>query len=138
MDTPDARLAVVAAGQHALATRRQAHEAGLTDRMIRTRAAAGRLLAPAPGVLLLPGAPPTDGAIADLDFAYPQDRVGIEVDGHLGHATRRQRRNDYRRSNQVVIDDRRMLRFEYTDVTQRGDYVVETIRAALAGSRVRK
>jgi very-short-patch-repair endonuclease len=76
-----------------------------------------------------------DGRLADLDFAYPKDRIGIEVDGHLGHATRRQRRNDYRRSNQVVLDDWRMLRFDYTDVTRRADYVAETVRAALEASR---
>lgn len=308
MNTPDARLATVAADQHALATRRQAHVAGMTDRMIRTRLAQGRLLSPAPNVLLLPGAPETwrqrllvacfaggascmashraaaalhgfdgfqprllevtvdrtqyyrpqqgivvhtttdfaipdrcvvdgipvttplrtlldlgavvhlhrleealdsaerdglvereelrsvleivrcqgrngvgpiaalledrrgrqprsvlerkmlrllkahglprpecqyrvvrpDGQLADLDFAYPKERIGIEVDGQIGHATRRQRRNDYRRSNQVTIDEWRMLRFDYSDVTQRSDYVAETVRAALASSRVLK
>jgi very-short-patch-repair endonuclease len=76
-----------------------------------------------------------DGALADLDFAYPKERIGIEVDGHVGHATRRQRRNDYRRSNQVVLDDWRMLRFDYADVTRRADYVAETVRAALDASR---
>jgi hypothetical protein len=307
METPDARLAAVAAGQHALATRHQAHVAGLTDRMIRSRVASGRLLLPAPNVLRLPGAPSTwrqrlltaclaggascmashraaaalhgfdgflpgilevtvervqkyrpegvvvhtttdfavvdrcyrdgvpvttplrtlldlgavvhlhrleealdsaerdgmvdreqlrsvlqivrcqgrngvgplvtlledrrghqprsglerkmlrlleryglprplcqhrvvrpDGRPADLDFAYPAERIGIEVDGHLAHATRRQRRNDNRRSNQVVLDDWRLLRFEYTDITERSDYVAETVRAALASFRDRK
>jgi hypothetical protein len=307
METPDTRLAAVAAGQHAVATRDQAHRAGLTDRMIRTRLASGRLLAPAPGVLLLPGTPTTwkqrlliacfaggasglashraaaalhgfdgfrpgvvevtvdraqyyrpndvivhttsdfavvdrgvvdaipvttplrtlidlgagvhlhrleealdsaerdglvdreelrsvleivrcrgrngvvplatllekrkgnqprsvlerkllrllerfglprplcqhrvvrpDGQLADLDFAYPEQRLGIEVDGEIGHATRRQRRNDNRRSNQVVLDDWRLLRFDYGDVTQRPEYVAEIIRAALAASCVER
>jgi uncharacterized protein DUF559 len=307
METPDQRLAAVAAEQHALASRHQARAAGLTDRMIRTRLASGRLLAPAPTVLQVPGTPSTwkqrlmlaclaggpsciashrsaaalhrldgfpvgilevtlergqyyrrrdvivhtttdfalvdrefvdgiptttplrtlidlgavvhrhrleealdsaerdglvdreelrstlaivrcqgrdgvgaltrileprqgnqprsvlerrmlrlldahgiprplcqyrvvrpDGALADLDFAYPAERLGIEIDGHVAHATRRQRRNDNRRSNQIVLDDWRMLRFDYDDVTRRADYVAETVRAALDASRALK
>jgi len=79
-----------------------------------------------------------DDQPADLDFAYPEERIGIEVDGHVGHATRRQRRNDNRRSNQVTLDDWRLLRFDYADVTQSADDVAETVRAALASSRGRK
>ncbi len=73
-----------------------------------------------------------DGQLADLDFAYPEHKVAIEVDGHIGHATRRQRRNDNRRGNQIVLSDWRILRFTYEEVMRQPAYVVETVRAALA------
>ncbi|MGH9050713.1 MAG: hypothetical protein ACRDY4_13370 [Acidimicrobiia bacterium] len=79
-----------------------------------------------------------DGQLADLDFAYPVEMIGIEVDGHVGHATRRQRRNDNRRSNQVTLDEWRLLRFDFTDVMERPSYVAETVRKALGRFRERK
>ncbi|MGH8985930.1 MAG: hypothetical protein ACRDY6_18930 [Acidimicrobiia bacterium] len=37
-----------------------------------------------------------------------------------------------------LLDDWRILRFDYTDVTRRGDYIVDTVRAALDASRALK
>jgi very-short-patch-repair endonuclease len=79
-----------------------------------------------------------DSQVADLDFAYPEQRVAIEVDGHVGHATRRQRGSDARRGNQIVLADWRVLRFTYEDVTRRPGYVAEVVRTALSASRDRK
>jgi hypothetical protein len=76
-----------------------------------------------------------DGQLADLDFAYPEARIAIEVEGHVGHATRRQRQNDARRGTQVSLDGWTLLRFTWEDVTERPTYVAQAVRDALRGSR---
>jgi hypothetical protein len=79
--------------------------------------------------------PRADGRVAFLDFAYPNVRLGIEMDGHAWHSTPTQRQRDHERQNQVVIADWTILRFTYEDVTQRPEYVESVVRRALiAGS----
>jgi very-short-patch-repair endonuclease len=77
-----------------------------------------------------------DGRDAFVDFAFPQHRIAIEVDGHTSHATRAQRAADSQRMNQLALAGWTVLRFTYEDVTQRGPYVLGAIRAASAASRV--
>ena len=80
----------------------------------------------------MPGAcPRADGRVAFLDFAYPQIRLGIELDGHAWHATARQRQRDHERQNQVVIADWTILRFTFEDVSRRPEYVTTLVRRAL-------
>jgi len=75
--------------------------------------------------------PRADGRVAFLDFAYPNVRVGIEMDGHAWHSTPAQRQRDHERQNQVVNADWSILRFTFDDVTQRPEYVETTVRQAL-------
>ena len=66
-----------------------------------------------------------DGRTAYLDFAYPDRRVAIEVDGNGSHATPAARSADNERSNQ--LPDWRFVRFTYEDVTGRGNAVAATV-----------
>jgi very-short-patch-repair endonuclease len=66
-----------------------------------------------------------------LDFAYLRERVGIEVDGHGTHATRRQRAADNVRMNALENADWSIRRFTYEEVTADPLAVAATVRAAL-------
>jgi hypothetical protein len=59
MPTPDERAARLAARNHGLITRAQAHRCGLTDRQIERRTQTGRWMRCAPGVYRIAGAPET-------------------------------------------------------------------------------
>ena len=98
----------------------------LERRMLRVLAGAGL---PVPECQVR--VPRADGKTAFLDLAYAQVRVGIELDGQAWHATARQRQRDYERQNQVVIGDWSILRFTFEDVSQRPEYVVQSVRDAL-------
>ena len=78
-----------------------------------------------------------DGSDAYLDFAYPDLRIAIEVDGHSSHATRWQRASDARRSNQLALGGWTVLRFTYEDVRDRSNIVMQTIRRARGAGSTR-
>ena len=78
-----------------------------------------------------------DGGTAFLDFAYPDLRIGVEVDGHKTHATRAQRSVDADRANQLSLLGWQLLRFSYEDVNRRPVRVAATIRQALAARTCR-
>ncbi len=63
-----------------------------------------------------------------LDFAYPQIRLGIELDGWAFHSGRSAWERDLKRQNDLLALGWILLRFTWTDVTQRGDHVVAEIR----------
>lgn len=67
----------------------------------------------------------SDGRTAYLDFAYPDRRLAIEVDGNGSHATPTARSADNERSNQLPAW--RFVRFTYEDVTGRGDAVAAAV-----------
>jgi very-short-patch-repair endonuclease len=69
-----------------------------------------------------------DGATAYLDFAYPDVRLAIEVDGK-GHATLVHRSADDARTN--ALPGWRVLRFAYDDVTARPGHVAAVVGAQL-------
>jgi very-short-patch-repair endonuclease len=77
-----------------------------------------------------------DGRTAFLDLAYPEIRLGIELDGQAWHATVRQRQRDHDRQNQVVLSDWTILRFTYEDVTHRPEHVATVVRRALAKTQL--
>jgi very-short-patch-repair endonuclease len=66
--------------------------------------------------------------IARLDFAYPRDQIGIELDGATYHSGRDARKRDRRRDNRLGILGWRMLRFDWDDVTRTPDDVVAMMR----------
>ncbi len=72
-----------------------------------------------------------DGRRAELDFAYPAQRFGIEVDGHGSHATRRQRASDNDRANLLSDAGWSLRRFTYEQVVYQERLVSASIRRAL-------
>ena len=72
-----------------------------------------------------------DGRRYEIDFAYVDERVAIEVDGHGSHATRRERAADNVRANALGDAGWTMRRFTYEQVMYDSAAVVETVRACL-------
>jgi very-short-patch-repair endonuclease len=64
-----------------------------------------------------------------VDFAYPDARLLIEVDGRANHGTAQAFEDDPLRQNALVLAGWTVLRFTWKQVTQQPEYVVETIRA---------
>ncbi|MGH2697765.1 MAG: DUF559 domain-containing protein [Actinomycetota bacterium] len=69
--------------------------------------------------------------VARVDFAYPDQRLVIEVDGSRWHAGRRARVKDAERDNYLNLQGWTVLRFTWFDLVQRPDYVLAQIRRAL-------
>ena len=76
------------------------------------------------------------GRVVRADFAYPQWRILIELDGAATHSGRTALDRDLARQNALVVDWL-VLRFTWTHVVREPEYVVATILAAIeARSRV--
>ena len=74
-----------------------------------------------------------DGFSARVDFAYPAERIAIEVDGASTHTSRPDRQRDLRRQNRLILLGWQVLRFTWDDVTTAGDTVViPHVREALS------
>ena len=71
--------------------------------------------------------------LAEVDFAYPEIKLAIEVDGFGAHGTPRAMAKDFVRQNGLVPYGWRVLRFTWRQVTRQPDLVASAIRAALAG-----
>ena len=69
--------------------------------------------------------------IAEVDLAYPQQRIAIEIDGYRWHSSPARKRADEERQNRLVVAGWTVLRFSATDVRRRPGHVVEVIRRAL-------
>ena len=74
--------------------------------------------------------------LAEVDFAYPDIKLAIEVDGFGVHGTPRAMAKDFVRQNGLVPFGWRVLRFTWRQVTRQSDLVAETIGAALTGLQV--
>lgn len=68
----------------------------------------------------------------ELDLAFPDHRVAVEVDGWAWHHDVGSFRKDRQRQNSVVLAGWTVLRFTWDDLTRRPDQVIAEIRAALA------
>ena len=66
-----------------------------------------------------------------VDFAWLAQRLVVETDGYAFHADRRTYRADRRRTNVLVLDGWRVLRFSWEDVVHQPETVVAAVRAAL-------
>jgi Transcriptional regulator, AbiEi antitoxin/Protein of unknown function (DUF559) len=75
------------------------------------------------------------GNFYELDFAYVAEKLGLEVDGHGTHATRRQRAADNVRMNDLENDGWSLRRFTYEQVMSEPLVVARTVRRALAERR---
>jgi very-short-patch-repair endonuclease len=73
------------------------------------------------------------GTVGRVDFAWPQERLVVEVDGFAFHADCSSFRSDRRRTNAFVLGGWRVLRFVWEDVVHRPEVVVAQVRRALDG-----
>ncbi len=72
-----------------------------------------------------------DGSVYKIDFAYVEQMIAIEVDGHGSHATRRERADDNRRANALSSAGWMMRRFTYEQVVREPTAVASVVRLAL-------
>ena len=70
-----------------------------------------------------------------IDIAFPAQRLAVEIDGRLHEDDPSIFETDRYRQNQLVSAGWTVLRFTYAMLVERPDYVVATIRAALARLR---
>jgi very-short-patch-repair endonuclease len=70
--------------------------------------------------------------VARVDFAYPELRLAIEVDGWETHSSPRELQYDLDRQNALVAAGWTVLRFTWVDVVRRPAKVAARIQAALA------
>ena len=73
--------------------------------------------------------------LAEVDFAYPELKLAIEVDGFGAHRTPRAMAKDFVRQNGLVPYGWRVLRFTWRQVTRQPEMVAAAIRAALEALR---
>ncbi|HZR14547.1 MAG TPA: DUF559 domain-containing protein [Acidimicrobiia bacterium] len=71
------------------------------------------------------------GAGYRIDFAWPAQRVAVELDGVAFHDGRAAQLRDRVRQNRVVLDGWRVLRFTWHDVTRRPEHVTVALRRSL-------
>ena len=72
-----------------------------------------------------------DGFRADLDLAYPDHRVGIELDSVTWHLNRTSFEADPRRRNKLQNLGWSILNFTWADYAERSHELVATVRTAL-------
>lgn len=70
--------------------------------------------------------------VARVDFAYPDLRLALEVDGFGSHSSPRALQSDLDRQNALVELGWTVLRFTWLDVVRRPDAVAARIRRVLA------
>ncbi|HZP27544.1 MAG TPA: DUF559 domain-containing protein [Acidimicrobiia bacterium] len=68
--------------------------------------------------------------VARVDFAYPESRIAIQVDGYAAHLPVDTFRHDRRRQNALVNAGWEVLRFTWADVDRNSPGVGHTIRKA--------
>ena len=69
--------------------------------------------------------------IGRVDFAWPEQRLVVEVDGFAFHSDRVAYRSDRRRGNALVLAGWRVLRFTWEDVVGAPQVMVAVVRHAL-------
>jgi very-short-patch-repair endonuclease len=68
---------------------------------------------------------------ARIDAAFVEHRIAIEVDGYAYHSKDGAFQQDRTRQNLLMLLGWTVLRFTWADLSERPEYVVRTIRAAL-------
>jgi very-short-patch-repair endonuclease len=78
---------------------------------------------------------PVPEARARLDFAYPEQRLAIEVDGYEVHGTRRAMDADHERHNRLVGAGWTVLRYTWHQVVREPAKVADSVRSALGSQK---
>lgn len=76
------------------------------------------------------------GRLFHPDLWFPSHRLVVEFDGYAEHSKRQQFHHDRERQNALVTAGYRVLRFTWEDLARRPDYIVATVRRALAAHAV--
>ena len=71
------------------------------------------------------------GFICRADFAYPRERLLVELDGAEYHSDPEAFQSDRSKQNRTQAAGWTTLRFTWSDVTQRPDYTAATVRRTL-------
>jgi hypothetical protein len=71
-----------------------------------------------------------DGARARIDFAYPERRLAIELDGAAYHSGQLAQKRDRKRDTHLGALGWRVLRFDWEDVTSAPDYVLAILKSS--------
>lgn len=69
--------------------------------------------------------------VAELDLAYPDRLLAIEIDGFRWHSSPEHKRRDEERQNGLVLAGWTVLRFSASEVLRRPQRLVATVRDAL-------
>jgi very-short-patch-repair endonuclease len=101
----------------------------LESRMARLLRRAGLPAAVSHYVIRTPGGV----SLAEVDFAYPELRLAIEVDGFAVHGTPRAMAKDFVRQNGLVPYGWHVLRFTWRQVVREPELVARAIAEARAG-----
>jgi very-short-patch-repair endonuclease len=72
-----------------------------------------------------------------IDFAFPDAKLAIEVDGWAHHSDVDRFRADRDKGNSLVVAGWKLLRFTWHDLVNRPQYVVAEVRAALLAAEAR-
>jgi very-short-patch-repair endonuclease len=68
---------------------------------------------------------------AERDFAWPDRRLVVEVDGHAYHSSRAAKRRDHRRDRALTTLGWRPIRFSYEDIALEPSEVTDELRRLL-------
>ena len=74
--------------------------------------------------------------VAEVDLAYPELRLAIEIDGFLWHSTPAQKRADEERQNRLILAGWTVLRFSAAQVRSDPQSFVETVAGYLATTTI--
>lgn len=73
--------------------------------------------------------------VGRVDFAYPELKIAIEVDGWQAHGTPRQLDRDLARQNKLILNGWTVLRFSWRSVVLRPSEVAGEIAVVLGAAR---
>jgi very-short-patch-repair endonuclease len=73
--------------------------------------------------------------LARVDFAYPDLRIAIEVDGYRWHSGRARWERDLGRRNDLTALGWRVVHVTSSDLAHRPDRIVRMIAQALGGGK---
>ena len=76
----------------------------------------------------------TGAFVAEVDLAYPDLRIAIEIDGYRWHSTPAQKRRDEQRQNRLILLGWRVLRFSASEVRRHPARVAALVRQAVLHS----
>ena len=74
----------------------------------------------------------TGGRTAEIDLAFPDRRIAIELDGYAFHSGAAAFRRDLRRANALMRDGWTVRRFSWDDLLNDPDGFVATVAELLA------
>ncbi|CAJ1507280.1 DUF559 domain-containing protein [[Mycobacterium] burgundiense] len=67
-----------------------------------------------------------------VDFAFPEAKVAVEIDGWAFHQDQNTFQSDRRRQNSLALKGWQILRFTWQDLMERPERVVAELRAAIS------